>query len=327
MSKTNNAANALLKYESGQQFVPAQAMTDSGDHTTYSIAAKPWSGVAGREPVIRPDGLITGGAITPSAGNNSVTVAALTAYQAGQQIAVASGTVAVTRAADTNTHKITSITIDDTGALAAVAGTDGTAFTETRDVAGGPPLIPVGSIELGQVRLSSATAAAVTAAEIYSVPGTHTELYDFPVWDENSTHGKITFATALPAIHTGNTTRRIFAEVYTPIFAPLEPTSDFVPPETTHSQSSTQVYGGSVGSSSESLGQGSFKTYLKDGVTDVAVGLKNQTLWWQFFPHRLRAPHLLVQAKLGIARMFPAGDSISASCTLSASSAAEEIKS
>lgn len=325
-SKAQNAANALLKYESGQQLVPAKAMTDSGDRTRFSIPEAPWSGAPGREPVIRPDGLITGGAITPSAGNNSVTVAALTAYQAGQLLSVASASVSLVRATSSNTHKISSVTIDDTGALAAVAGTDGTAFSEVRGAAGGPPFIPVGSIELGQVRLTGTAAAIVKASEIFTVPGTHTELYDFPIWDENPGKGEITFVVALPAIHTGGTPRRVYAEVYTPIFAPLEKTMDFVPPEIAYSQSSTQVYGGTVGSSSQSLGQGSFTTYLRDGVTDPIIARKGELLWWQFFPHRLRPPSLLVQAILGIARTYPAGDNIKASCTLSADAPAKEVK-
>lgn len=324
--KTQNAANALLKYESGQQLVPAKAMTDSGDHTKFTLPEAPWSGAPGREPLIRPDGLVTGGAITPSAGSNSVTVAALTAYQAGQLLSVAPAALALSRAAEGSTHKISSVTIDDTGALAAVEGADGTAFSEVRGAAGGPPFIPVGSIELGQVRLTGTGAAIVKASEIFAVPGTHTELYDFPVWEENPGKGEVCFAVALPAIHTGGIPRRVFAEVYTPIFAALEKTMDFVPPETTYSQSSTQVYGGTVGSTSKALAQGSFVVYLKDGVTDPLIALEGEDLWWQFFPHRLRAAHLLVQATLGLGRQYPAGDGIRASCTLSASGPAIPVK-
>lgn len=324
MSRTGSAANALLKYESGQQFFPATAMADSGDHQTFTLAAAPWSGRAGREAVVRPDGLITGGAISPGSGNNAVSVEALTAYQGGQFVAVAGGSVSASRAS-TKTHMITSVILTDSGALGTEAGTEGDSFSESRGAAGGPPLIPEGAIEVGQVRCAKAEAAAVSAAEIYQVPGAHQELYDFPVWDEDPGRGAVTFAAVLPLIHAGRTPRKVFAEVYKPIFAPMEPTSDFKAAEESHSQTSQQVYGGTVGSSSTSLTQGSFTAYAKDGVTDPIVNLKGETLWWQFFPHRLRSPHLLQQAVLGISREFPAGDSIKISCTLSASAAAIEV--
>ena len=182
MGKSNAADQALVQYESGQTLAPMQAMTDSGDHATFSITAKPWSGVAGKEPEILPDGLATGGAISPNTGSNdSIICAPLTCYLAGVLTAVATGNVTVSRAA-TETHLITSITVNDAGALTAVAGAEGTAFSETRGAAGGPPLIPSGSIELGQVRLSSATAAEVAATEIFQVVGSHQERYDFPIF-------------------------------------------------------------------------------------------------------------------------------------------------
>ncbi|TWI68554.1 hypothetical protein LZ24_02527 [Desulfobotulus alkaliphilus] len=323
--KSQSAAHALLKYESGQNFIPMQAMVDSGDHTTFTITAAPWSAAPGREPVIRPDGLATGGAISPASGLNRVSVAALTAYQSGNLVSLASESLTIARAS-TGSHKISSIILTDSGTLATEEGADGSAFSESRGADGGPPLIPEGAIELGQVRLSGAGDAAIQATEIYSVPGTHTELYDFPIWNENPGTGEVEFVTALPPIHAGNKPRRVFIQVYTPIFAPLEPTSDFVPPETTYSQSSTQVYGGTIGSSSKSLAQGSFTAYLKDGVTDPIIALEGQELWWQFFPHRLRAPQLLMQATLGMGRQYPAGDGIRANCTLSASGPAIPVK-
>lgn len=327
MGKTNNAEQALVQYESGQTLVPAQAMTDSGDHLLFSITAKPWSGKAGKEPVIRPDGLATGGAVSPKSGSNDmVTVAALTCYLAGVATPVASGDLTAVRAITTDTHCVTSLTVTSAGALAAVSGIDGLAFSETRGAAGGPPLIPVGSIEIGQVRLSSITAADITAAEIFQVPGSHQERYDFPIWNEDSGRGQITFAAALPLIHTGSIPKAVSAEVYTPIFATIDPTSDFVPPETSHSQSSTQVYGGTIGSSSSSLNQGSFTAYLKDGITDQIVKVKNETLWFRMYPHRLKAPYILCQGKLGIGRTFPAGNSLQAACTISADAAAIEME-
>jgi len=324
MFKTQTASNAKLQYEAGQDISELAAMTDSGDHKVFSITGVvPWSGKSGYEPSIRPDGLISGGAITPGTSNDEVSVAALKCYLAGVETTVAAdASVAVTRpaASPANQNKIDSITIDSSGAIAVVQGTEGTAFSATRGAAGGPPLIPVGSIEIGQVRMSDGTAALITATEILQIPGTSQERYDYPVWSEDQFAGTITFASALPAIHVGSpaTYKAVYAQVYEPVFADIEPVVDFIPPENSHSVSSTQVYGGTVGATSSSLGQGSFSCFLKDGVTDSLINQKDEILFFKFYPDRNKAPYLLCQGKLGISRTFPAGDNIKASCTISA---------
>lgn len=321
--KTNSAANAKLQYEAGQDLSAMAAMTDSGDHKTFSTTADLWSGKSGYEPKIYPDGLISGGVVSPGSANDKVAVAALSCYLAGVETAVnADAAVSVTRPASSpaGLKKISSVTINSAGAIAVVAGTDGEAFVSTRGAAGGPPLIPVGSIEIAQVKLSSSAAAIVAEAEIFQVPGTSQEKYDYPVWDEDPFAGTITFASALPAIHVGSpaTYKGVYAEVYEPIFAELDPVTDFKAPETSHSVSSEQVYGGTVGSSSSSLGQGGFKCYLKDAITDPLIALKNEILFFKHFPDRNKTPYHICQGKLGIVRTWPAGSNIYADCTISA---------
>lgn len=320
------AENAKLQYEAGQNVVAMTLLTDSGDNTTFTSAANLWSGKSGFAPVIRPNGLLTGGAITTHASNNTVTVAALTCNLAGVVTSVSAGTAVATRPA-TAVSKVNSITVDSTGALANVAGTDGstTAFSETRGAAGGPPLIPVGSIEIGQVRYTSNTAGVVASAEIFQVVGLHLERADFPLWDVRNGSGSVAFLAAHPLIHTGPTAKRCYASYATPIFADVALASDFVPPETTHSVSSTQVYGATLGSSASTLGQGSFTAYLTNGVSDALVSLKNATLWFKFFPDRYASPYILTQGKLGISRTFPAADSVQAACTISADTAGTEV--
>lgn len=321
------AENAKLQYEAGQNAVAMSALTDSGDHTLFTSAATLWSGKAGNAPVIRPNGLLTGGALTTNATNNLVTVAALTCNLAGVVTSVAgASSPAITRPAS-NVAKVNSITVNSSGALAVVAGTDGatTAFSETRGAAGGPPLIPVGSIEIGQVRVTTSAAGLIAASEIFQVVGTHVERADFPLWDTNNGTGSITFLGALPLIHTGSVPKAVYASYSTPIFADVALASDFVPPETSHSISSTQVYGTTLGATSSTLGQGSFTAYLSNGVSDPLVALKNATLWFKFFPDRYATPYILCQGKLGISRTFPAADSLQAACTISASTAATEV--
>lgn len=322
------AENARLQYEAGQAVTAMSALTDSGDHKSFTSAASIWSKKSGYEPNVKPDGLATGGVVSVGSGNNAVNVAALTCYLAGVLTTVsASAGEAITRAS-TDVASISSITIDDTGAIAVVQGTDSSdsSFSETRGAAGGPPLIPVGSIEIAQVRTTSNVAAAITASEIYQVVGLHQERYDYPVWNTETAQGQITFADSLPTIHTGAVTKGVNASYAEPIFSDVQLASDFVPPETSHSVSSTQVYGGTVGSTSSSLGQGSFTARLDDGISDALVKLKNENLWFRFYPDRYKSAYMLQQGKLGIARTFPAGDSIQAACTVSAESEGVEVE-
>lgn len=319
------AENAKLQYEAGQTSYAMSALTNSGDETTFTSSASLWSGKSGFAPVIRPNGVLTGGAVTTHATDDTVTIAALTLNLNGVVTSVSAGSLAASRGVTTDTHRITSLTVNAAGALAAVAGVDGTAFSETRGADGGPPLIPVDSVEIGQVRFTTTAAAVVASSEIFQVVGSHLERADFPLWDVNYTSGSVTFLDALPEIHTGVVPKKVYASYAAPIFADVALASDFVPPETSHSVSSTQVYGATLGSSSSTLGQGSFTAYLNNGVADALVSLKNATLWFRFYPDRYASPYLLCQGKLGIARTFPAGDSIQAACTISATEAAAEV--
>jgi hypothetical protein len=323
-----NAENAKLQYEAGQTAYPMSALTDSGDATTFTSSADQFSKKSGYAPDVRPNGLITGGAVISavSATNDKVDVAALSVYLAGVKTAVAAATnVTITRGASTNTHAITSITVTSAGAIAAVAGTASTAFSETRGSAGGAPYIPVGSVEIAQVRTTSITAAVVQDSEIFQVVGLHRERYDYPIFEIDYTAGTISFNSALPKIHTGDLPKKVYASYAEPIFSDISLASDFVPAETSHSVSSTQVYGSTLGSSSSSLGQATFTAYLNDGIGDALVSLKNETLWFKFYPDRYKTAYMLTQGKLGISRTFPAGDNIQASCTISAESASTEV--
>lgn len=323
-----SAANAKLQYESGQTPFAMAALTDSGDHKLFSSAASLFSQKSGFTPDVRPNGIITGGVLIPAASAqvDKVDVSAITCYLAGVKTTVAAATnVLITRGLTTNTNAITSITVTSAGAIAAVAGTASTAFSETRGAAGGPPYIPVGSIEIGQVRTTSITAAVIIADEVFQVVGTHSERFDFPTWTENPYTGKLTFAAALPLSHTGDVAKKVYAKVFDPVFVDVNLASAFVPPETSHSSSSTQVYGSTVGSSSSTLNQGSFSALLTDGVSDALVGLKNQTLFFKFFPDRNKTPFLLCYGKLGLTRQFPADNNIVGAFTISAPESASEV--
>ena len=326
----------IIRYEAGQTAYPFEAMTADSARTMFLASFAPISNKAGAEPVVAPYGVLTGGVVSTHATSNTVTVAALTASMAGVSgadangvVTVTAGTGTVTRPA-TNVAKVCSVTIDSTGAIAVVAGTDGAtaAFSETRGAAGGPPFIPVGSIEIAQVRLTTSTAAVVAASEIYQVVGTHRETSGYPVYRVDYARGKVMFADALPAIHTGGVAKKVYIKGSTPLFAPIPQTSDWVPAESTYSINSTNTYDGPVGSASSSLGQASFTAQLKDGITDAFVALKGSNLWFEFRPDRDKSvPKQLTQGILGISRSNPASGNPSASCTVTPSSATLDVTS
>jgi hypothetical protein len=324
--------NAGIYYESGQAQQVFAAMTANAARTVFTASSKPWSAAAGYEYTVAPYGLATGGVITVGAATGDVAVAALTAYMAGATGASATtGLLSVGAKADltvtlntdtTKTFRIDSVTVTTLGAVDLIEGTVHTAFVETRNVAGGPPLVPDGSIEIGQVRRNFAhadTNRAVTSDEIYQVVGTHQERYDYPVWSEDPIRGQITFAAALDAIHVGAIAKRVYVRAATPIFAEIPRARDWVPAETSNSVNSEDYYDGPIGSVSSSLGQASFTVSLNDGVTDALLAKKGDNLLFRFRPDKNKAPYQITQGLLGVSRTFGVGANPSASVTVSAS--------
>ena len=313
---------AVIFYESGQNAQAMEVMTTT-DNTVFSATFAPFSAKSGFDVKVMPNGLINGGAITPSASNNDVDVAqalemlaAVTGADADGQLTV-SGTAVTCARPTTDTHLVYSITVDNTGALVAVAGSEGTAFSDVRDAVGGPPLIAVDSIEIGQVRLSSQTAGVVTADEIKQVPNLHQELSDFPVFEIDYATGQATFASAVSTIHTGAVPREVHVSGFTPIFAEVPKGYDWVPAEESYSTNSQQVYGSAVGSTSSSLAAASFSAILKDGITDNILKAVGEKIWVKFKQDRNRAPNQLTQGLLGINRTFPADNNVGGAFTLS----------
>ena len=297
------------------------------------MTAKPWSQAAGYEAVLTPYGLATGGVVTVNVTNDTVDVAALTAYMPAATganattglLSVGGSTLTITRGATTNICCTTSLTVTSVGALAAVAGTPHTAVSETRGAAGGPPFIPVGSIEIGQVRVTSITAGAVLSGEIYQVVGVHQERYDYPVFSADYLLGKLTFAAALPLSHTGSVPKLVHARVATPGFAEIARAKDWKPAETSNSANSEQFYDGTLGSFSSSLGQAGFTCSMADGVTDALLAKVGQNLIFKFKPDKNKAPYQLTQGILGLARTYTAGANPSAACTVTAAQASVDV--
>jgi len=333
-----SAENAALYYEAGQSMVAMVALTDSGDHKIFNSADDLWSDESGYSPDIKPNGVLTGLSVIPAASgtNDLVDVLAGTLNLNGVVATINADTdVVCSRGLTTDVCRINSIVITDAGVVDVVEGTDGTAISETRGATGGPPLIPVGAVEIAQVRFTSITSAAVLSTEIKAIPNSHREMALFPTYEtefariSSSIMGVagITFNSALMANHTGGVTKAVYAQYYTPDFAQIPKSSDFKRAANSMSVSSTQYYGGTVGVVSSSLGQGGFKTYLNDGVTDAILQKEGKNIWFKFFPDRLKLPYVLTQGYLGIVEQYPAGASIMADCTIGAGSEGSRVSS
>ncbi|WP_235199973.1 hypothetical protein [Pseudomonas monteilii] len=308
--------NQLLQYESGQNAFPMSELDNSGDNKTFVSQADQFSGVTGFAPMVMPNGLLTGAELGVGTGSNKVKVTAATANLAGTKFTVPAAELSVVRASS-GTHVIASVTVSAAGVYEVVAGASGNAFSETRGAAGGPALIPVDSIEVGQVRLNTTAAAAVKTSELYAVPGLHREIATSPVYSVDSATGSIAFNADLPLIHVGSKPKKVYASYAEPIFADIDLASDFQPSEESYSLSSTQVYGGTVGSTSKSLNGASFKAYLTDGISDPLIKLRGQKVWFRFFPDRDQLNHILEQGILGCTRKFAAGSKVEADFTIS----------
>jgi len=326
--------NTVVFYEASQTAVAMAALTDSGDRKFFESVDELWSNESGTEAVVRPDGVASGGATTPGAADQ-VAVAALACYQGGI-LRVISENAALDVARPTLAMAKYSIIIDGSQTITAIKGTEsGSVVSDVRGAEGGPPLIPVGQVEVGQIHITSSTSGVYTTSEIKQIVGVHMERFDFPTWSEkrmnvvNGVSGMagVEFTTALPAIHAGGVPKAVHASYFEPDFAEVPESSDFTPPETTHSTSSKQIYGKTLGSTSSSLGQGSFTAYLKDGISDPLLSKKNKTIFVKFKPDRLKTPYILCQGKFGVSRSFPAEDNITASCTISATESAVEVTS
>lgn len=328
------AENAITKYEAGRDPAGFTVLTDQGDYMDFKSAVNFWSLEAGYEPDVKPNGLATGGVITPavSTTDDLVDVAALTCYIAGVLTSVGAATdETCLRGATTDVFRTNSITVTSGGAIAVVSGADNTAVSESRGSDGGPPWIDDDAIEIGQVRFIAIAAAAVVASEIKQVPGTHVERYDYPTWIvetydvENGIIGYagVKFTSALAAIHSedaGSTVagKLVYVNYNVPAFADVPQSVDFVRPAKSYSVTSKQVYGDTLGSSSNTLNQGGFEIVLLDGVTDGFLQREGKVTLFKFFPDRLKSEYILCQGKVGAIETYSPSDLISAAVTISA---------
>lgn len=312
--------NSKMLYEGGQTPFPMGALADSGNHILFNSSASLFSEFTGFSPDVRPDGFLTGGAIVPgvSGTDNKIDTDALTAMLAGvNTVASASLDETVTRAV-ADVASVTSVTLTSAGAIALIQGVDSAdaTFSEVFGDPGAPPFIPVGSIELGQIRLTTNVAGPITSDEIFQVPGTHMEKSTFPIATADNATATLSFSAALPLRHTGSVVKGVYAKYAEPIFVEQPFSNDFVPSEISHSGSSKQFYGVVKGSSTSSLTQASFTAEFDDGVTDDILSRVDSELWFKYVQDEFKLPHVLTQGKLGLTRTFAADDEPQGSMTI-----------
>ncbi|MBW2559176.1 MAG: hypothetical protein JRD69_10165 [Deltaproteobacteria bacterium] len=335
------SANAKVQIELGVTLVTFIVMTDSGNRQTFTSADSLWSGKSGSEPIVRPNGITTGSKLVTEPASGSVDVVDVAAFSAQSLGVVNSVGASVDEALTTPTGsfaRINSITMTSAGAIAVVAGTTATdtTFSDTRAASGGPPLIPVDSVEVAQVRMT-ASSAVIAKADILQVPGQHSERADFPVNIPDNigrglaadtsaeTNAHVEFESQLPASHTGPTAKRTYIQYSSPIFSDLSKALDYTPAETTHTVNSTQYYDGQSASRSSSLGQGGFTALLEDGTTDSLVTNRDEILTVKFFPDKNKSPFQLTQGTIGMSRRYPVSDPNQAEVTISSEKSSSDF--
>lgn len=329
-----NASKARIQYEEAQTPVSIAELTNQGDNLDFRSTDELWSAAEDYPPVVTPNGLYDGGRITVAASgsNDVVDISEARVYIAGVLTTI-SASVDEAIARPTATHIKYSIQMTAGGAFSVVAGAEHTAFSDTRGANGGPPYVLVDSTELGQVHLSSSTPAAIIATEIKQ-DGSYTERFDSPTWNvkyANAANGilgyaGILFNSALPLIHTGDVPKDVYASWHTPEFAEVPRAYDWVPPGTSVSVNSTQVYNETVGDVSESIGAGGFSALMVTNIADPILRKSGQTIWFKYWQNRLTTTiYQLCQGRLGDTRANPASANVNATFVIGAETKAIDI--
>lgn len=333
-----DASNGRIDYEGSAAGITGELLTDSGDHIVFTAANDMFS-AADSDPECKPNGIITGvNLISPTLLDNEVSVAAFTAYFAGVEVSVsADSSVTFTRDASLS-HQKFSVICDSVGALTIIESTaHASAWSTTRGAAGGPPSIPLAQIEIGQIWVDSNVDAPVEATEIYESASNGTqERYDYPIFEINSQgdgieatdvdkeNAYVEFASALPMIHGATAAaaatayKPVYLDYAVPTFIQLQKSVDFVPAGVTTSVTSTQIYGGAIGSSSDSLAACTYTAYVNDGITDNLTLQDGKNIFHRFYPDRNKTPYILTQGITRFALTYPADAPITAAVTVAA---------
>ena len=338
----------VLMYEvpGAGDYITMQALTNSGDNTQYNytgggdfLSAFIDSAGTSYAPTVLVDGVISGAVVIPAAAgtNNLVDVSAMAANIGGVAYTGATKLAADTdltclRGSALDVCRINSIT--HTGsAWAVISGTAHTAFDLAggRGGAGEPPYIPVGSIEVAQVRFSSITDAAVLASEIKMIPGDTKEMAYSPGKDIEYArldagtldYPGVTMRVALPAIHTGDATRGVWLSGYEAAFSEWQKVNDVAFQGESISSTSDETFSGTDTYTSSEVSDGSFSWSCNSITSDPEWAVmegKDAKVWLKLYETRGATEYLACQAVVSGVPTLSASGPTTVSCTLSGGS-------
>jgi len=304
----------LLQMEMGQTGDGSFAqLADSSDHKMFDSPAQEWSGADGFAPELKPDGVETGGLMSPGAAADTVDIAALSAWVGGALRSVSAQAGLAVPRPTTDPFRIHSLTVDNTGTLAVVSGVEGASPSGVRGAAGGPPWIPVGEVEAGQVHQSSKDAAVILGTEIKQLHNVSLERSVFPGWHPETMMalGGVDFTQSLPLVHSDNAgtdseTKGVWARFFEPDLSDLPNATDFVPVTEQFSTNSIQTYDGAISSLAVTLQAGTFTQYVEDAITDPVSQAVSDVRWFYFYPDVNKTAVRRVQGTVGVAPAYPA---------------------
>lgn len=322
-----------LHIEGGQTMVDNEVMVGA-TATVLTNSGELWSMDDARpvnlSPVIRPDGVASGLEIAPAAsgGDNLSDVSAGWYWLGGVKRQHAGYTdLGLTRGVELKS----SVTIDSSFDITAVNGVSGAGggYSAARGVSGGPPYIPVGSLELNQFQSDSGTAAAITIGELRSLANTHREVSSFPAWQvfpmgTEEYNANIKFQIVPMLNHTGDVRKAVYSTTYTPVFVQVPIAKNFAPVDTATAIATEEWYKNIVtGDESDSITQSTYTQKLDNGVDDPLIkDWKGHFLMLKFYPVSTEPEmHILTQGRVQVSRTFTVGTSLQAAVIITPHSA------
>lgn len=288
---------------SNLNYITNEVLTvNASNGALFESVADYWSEATINPVEIKPDGILTGLTISPGAANDQVSITAGTVQLAGATASVSADSVFDITRGTTNGYKICAVTINSSGVLTEVEGTESTAFDTTRGAAGGPPYIPVGSVLVGYVYLTSTTAALITSDEIRQL-GSNRETATSPTYTYDITTGSVTFDSIVNPIHTGDVPKSVYAS-YAPVTVPssftlLQYTDSYKGPEDVYSSDITKFHNNQkLANVTNDLSDCTFNlTFERDyGIGSFIEAARGDKRWLYVKPDQYRSSYILVPA-------------------------------
>lgn len=173
-------------------------------------------------PTVKVNGVVSGCAVTPTATNNDVAVAAGVVNINGVAVTVSAdaSTVLVRPAADKYAIYALSVAADGT-TFTATKGTDGNALDwSAYGGAGQPPLCPANEAVIAYIWLYDDTDGVIPAAQISAG-----ESANMP-YEIDAIRGNVVLPAALPLSYTGGVSRPVYASWYSQDGAVMQPVAE-----------------------------------------------------------------------------------------------------